>query len=115
MAHMQMYKTCKLSGIEFTKSMLQMDHELTNKHLFPEDQSRPHSQPTREAEEDQLVWEGYGTRSYPSPTPLNPKAIRQVKRKAYCEHGFMETPKFWDDLLEIGSKVCKAPVDSRNR
>jgi hypothetical protein len=53
----------------------------------------------------------YGTRHYPNPMPANPPIIHKVTKKKYCEHGFMETPQFWEDLIEIGNKISKIPVN----
>lgn len=38
----------------------------------------------------------------------------KVARKRYCDHGFMETPQFWDDLIEVGNKIGKTPVGERD-
>lgn len=65
--------------------------------------------------EEELMWEWYGTKRYPDSIPLHPKTIPKVKRKCYCDHGFKETPKFWEDMLEIGTQVCKVVNDERGR
>jgi hypothetical protein len=99
--------------------MIQMDHDLKARNCFsqPEEGNVEVKQESLndEPEEDQLLWDRYGTKAYPDPAPEHPKPISKVRRKCYCEHGFMETPTFWDDMLNIGSQVCKVPLDRRNR
>ena len=57
----------------------------------------------------------YGTEAYPDPAPEFPPAIEKVKLKSYNEDdiGFMETPKFWNDLTEIGLKISEYSPDER--
>jgi hypothetical protein len=52
----------------------------------------------------------YGTRNYPNPLPLNPPTTKRIVKKRFCEHGFMETPQLWEDLVEIGNKISKIAV-----
>lgn len=57
-----------------------------------------------ERDEDEEKAFNYGTSNYPHPAPLEPSPITKVKLKTYNEEdlGFMETPHFWYDLIEIG-------------
>ena len=110
-----MYKHAKLSGIELTKSMLQMDPDMKGRIPGSAFEHTSHKGMIEEIREEELMWERYGTKLYPDIIPLHPKPIPKVKRKSYCEHGFMETPMFWDDLLEIGNQVVKVPNDERGR
>ena len=50
----------------------------------------------------------YGTKS--DPRPKNPPMVNKVSLKKYCDHGFMETPQFWDDLIEVGGKIAQTPL-----
>jgi hypothetical protein len=54
----------------------------------------------------------YGTKSYPEPRPELPPTIRKVVKKKYCENGFMETPQFWEDLLEVGNVISLIPKNT---
>jgi hypothetical protein len=36
--------------------------------------------------------------------------VNKVSLKKYCDHGFMETPQFWDDLIEVGGKIAQTPL-----
>lgn len=53
------------------------------------------------ANEEDLL---YGTKKYPDPAPDYPTPVTKVKIKSYNDDniGFMETPKFWMDLVLVG-------------
>ena len=108
---MKMYKNVRLSGVEFTKSMIQMDHELKAKTFFEKHEHNQNSLNNQPEEKENSIWKDYGTRKYPFPSPLNPTPIEKINKKPYCNDGFMETPKLWDDLLNIGNEVCRVPLD----
>ena len=96
-----------------------MDHDIKGKHILMNslEETSKIQEPNiiEEIDENSLNWERYGTKYYPDPKPLAPKVMTEVRRKTYCEHGFMETPKFWDDLLSIGNQVCRVQPDKRNK
>jgi hypothetical protein len=54
----------------------------------------------------------YGGKLYPDPAPDYPVPISKVKIKPYGDEtnvGFMETPKFWMDMVLIGEQLAKYP------
>lgn len=56
----------------------------------------------------------YGTKKYPEPAPDYPIPIGKVKIKPYGDAlnvGFMETPKFWMDMILIGERLAVFPQD----
>lgn len=109
---MGIYSNARLSGVEFTKSMIQMDSDFANKQRLSQEIAElevdPNEavDPRKQAELDLIAL--YGTSRYPH--PKNPPIASKVLRKRYCEHGFMETPQFWDDLIEIGNRVGRIPL-----
>lgn len=86
--------------------MIQMDSDFNNKHRLTQEiaelEADPNEVDPRKKAEVGLI-ALYGTSRYPH--PQNPPIASKVLRKQYCEHGFMETPQFWDDLIEIGSRI----------
>jgi hypothetical protein len=56
----------------------------------------------------------YGTKDYPEPTPEFPTPVSKVKIKPYGETiGFMETPNFWMDIIDIGEKLVEYVPEMR--
>lgn len=57
----------------------------------------------------------YGTKEYPNPAPEHPTPVDKVKIKPYhtINGGFMETPQFWMDLVNIGEKLAMSPPNAR--
>lgn len=116
LGRMDIYSQCRLSGVEFTKSMIQMDPEFQGKRKISdevEEFEQERQEEHRISESSYIV--RYGTKNYPNPLPAHPPTIKHVSRKKYCDHGFMETPQFWDDLVEVGNRVAKVPLPERNQ
>ncbi len=108
---MCIYSAARLSGVEFTKSMIQMDPDFANKRRLSQEiaeivDHNEEEEPMKKAELDLIAL--YGTNRYPHPE--NPPLAAKVIMKRYCEHGFMETPQFWDDLIEIGNQIGRVPL-----
>lgn len=118
---MEIYQQCRLSGVEFTKSMIQMDPEFINKRRISEEIDELEQQEKieecineqRKSDLQNYILK-YATRHYPHPPPSSPPTVSRIAHKRYCDHGFMETPQFWEDLIEVGSKIARTPVGDRN-
>ena len=61
---MNMYKHSKLSGIELTKSMIQMDPDMKGKIPNTAFQEENTKGMIEEIREEELLWERYGTKYY---------------------------------------------------
>jgi hypothetical protein len=74
--HMHIYSQANLSGIEFTKSMLQMDSDYNSKRRRKpsDDLNEPHHQHQLPKAHRFIL--KYGTKLYPNPPPLSPPVIR---------------------------------------
>jgi hypothetical protein len=41
--------------------------------------------------------------------------VIKVPSKRYSDHGFMETPQFWEDMIEVGMKIALTPLAEREQ
>lgn len=104
---MKIYEHRHLSGHELTRSMIGRQ----TSHTF-EYETLKEGEVVNLKDDISFL---YGTKNYPDPLPDYPTPVHKVKIKSYNDNsiGFMETPKFWMDMVLIGERLGLVPPTER--
>ena len=60
---------------------------------------------------DRVDGEKYGTDNKQAKFP---RKVKRAYDRRSCDNGFMETPQFWDNLIEIGNKIGRISAYERD-